>query len=105
MDGYYEELINFYNKIHRACEIGDIYTALFAATEITEEIESAFTGTGVSPEVLPDIIGAFDPDELEGFLDVVIKHQSQLFNLLKVKNVPILVFDNFIELKEHIDSL
>lgn len=105
MDGYYEELINFYNKIYRACEIGDIYTGLFVAAEITQEIESAFTGTDVSPGVLPDIIGAFDPDNLERFLDVVIKHQAQLFDLLKQKNVPIQVFDDFIELKEHIDSL
>jgi len=105
MDGYYEELINFYNKIYRACEIGDIYTGLFAATEITQEIESAFAGTGTSPTVLPDLIGAFDPDNLEGFLDVVMEHQSQLFNLLNERNVPILVFDDFIELKEHIDSL
>ncbi len=105
MDGYYEELINFYNKIHRACEIGDIYTALFAAVEINQEIEAAFSGTGVSPKTLPDIIGAFDPDNLKDFLNIVEDHQAQLFVLLKEKNVPIRVFDDFLALQEYIDSL
>ena len=105
LEGYYEELINFYNKIHRACEIEDIYTALFAAVEINQEIEAAFSGTDVSPETLPDIVGAFDPDNLEEFLQIVTEHQSRLFNLLKENNVPIQVFNDFIELKEHIDSL
>ncbi len=105
LEGYYEELINFYNKIHRACETGDIYTALFAAVEINKELEGAFSGTDVSPRDLPDIIGAFDPDNLEDFLAVVVEHQSQLFKLIKSKKVPVLVFDDFIELKEHIDSL
>lgn len=105
LEGYYEELINFYNKIHHACEIGDIYTALFAAVEIHKELEGAFSGTDEVTKDLPDIIGAFDPENLERFLAVVLEHQAQLFQLLKSNNVPIRVFDDFIELKGYLDAL
>lgn len=105
VDEYYEELINFYNKIHHACEVGDKYTPLFAAVEITKEIEAAFSGTGVSSEILPDIIGAYDPEDTEIFIQTVIEHQSRLFKLLQNKGVRIRVFDDFIGLKEYMNSL
>ena len=105
LDGYYEELINFYNKIEHACEIGDTYTALFAAVEITQEIEAAFLGTGVSSKELPDIVGAFDPANTQRFLDVVHEHQARLVKLLQDNGVKLTVFKDFEELEEYMESL
>lgn len=105
VNGYYEEMINFYNKIHHACEVGDTYTALFAAVELTSEFEDAFTGTGVSTKQLPDIVGAFDPQNTEEFLKLTQEHQSKLVELLQNNGVTINTFNDFQELEEHMKSL
>ena len=105
LDGFYEELINFYNKIYHACEVGDHCTALFAAAEIRYEIEDAFTGTGVSPGQLPDIVGAFDPVDTGHFLDVVKAHQKAFVELLQGKGVTLRVLRDFSELQALMDAL
>lgn len=84
LNGYYEELINFYNKIYCACEKGDIYSALIVAVELTLELKEAFSGTGVSLKQLPDIVGAFDPNNTERFLELVHEHEKQFVELLRV---------------------
>lgn len=105
LDGFYEELINFYNKIYHACEVGDSYTALFAAVEIRYEMEDAFTGTGVSPRQLPDIVGAFDPEDTGHFLDVVKAHQDAFVELLQGKGVKLRILQDFNELESLMDAL
>ncbi|NLO36531.1 MAG: hypothetical protein GX112_09290 [Clostridiaceae bacterium] len=96
--GFYEELINFYNKIRHGCETGDLVTALFAAHEITREIEDVLRGTGVSAQALPDLVGAFDPGDVPGFLAVADQHQAAFVALLTVRGVPIRSFADFDEL-------
>lgn len=98
LNGFYEELINFYNKINHACEIGDTYTALFAAVEITHEVEAAFSGTGVSSKQLPDIVGAVDPVNMKGFLEAVHEHQKLLVELLQNNGVKLRVLQDFKDL-------
>jgi hypothetical protein len=105
LDGYYEEMINFYNKIYHACEIGDTYCALFAAVELTYEFEDAFWGTGVSPKQLPDIVGAFDPKNTECFLELVHEHQAQVVELLQNNGIEIRVFRDFEELEKYMELL
>jgi hypothetical protein len=105
LDGFYEELINFYNKIIHACEIGDTYTALFAAVEITHEVEAVFSGTGVSSKQLPDIVGAFDLVNMKGFLEAVHEHQKQLVELLQNNSVKLRVLQDFEELEQYMQSL
>lgn len=101
LTGFYEELINFYNKIHHACEIGDSYTALFAAVEITHQIDEFFTGTEVSAKQLPDIVGAYDTKDTKSFLKVVDEHQLRLVELLQSKDVEICEFKNFEEFEKY----
>jgi len=105
LNGYYEELINFYNKIYYACETGDLYSALIAAVELTLELKEAFAGTGVSLEQLPGIVGAFDPNNMGRFLELVHEHEKQLVELLKSNGVKIRVFRDPDELKEYMASL
>jgi hypothetical protein len=105
LDAYYEEMINFYNKIYHACEIGDIYCALFAAVELTNEFEAAFSGTGVSPKQLPDIVGAFDPNNIERFLKLVHEHEVQFVELVQSNGIEIKVFRDFEELEEYMKLL
>ena len=105
LTGFYEELINFYNKIHHACEIGDTYTALFAAVEITYEIDEFFNGTEVSSKQLPDIVGAYDAKNTEGFLKVVDEHQKKLVELLQGKGVEICEFRDFEEFEEYLSKI
>lgn len=104
-NGFYEELINFYNKIYHACEIGDIYTALFAAVEITREFGGFCEGTDASLKQLPDIVGAFDPINTEKFLEVVHDHQIKLVDLLQSNGVRIREFRDFEELEEYMKLL
>jgi hypothetical protein len=104
-DGYYEELINFYNKIYHACEIGDTCTALFAAVELTQEFENFLQGTGVSIKQFPNIVGAFDPDNTDYFLEQVREHQAQKVVFLRENGVKIRVFKDFDELEEYMSTL
>jgi hypothetical protein len=105
LDAYYEEMINIYNKIYHACEIGDMYCALFAAVELTNEFETAFSGTGVSPKQLPDIVGAFNPNNTECFLELVHEHETQFVELVQSNGIEIKVFRDFEELEEYMKLL
>lgn len=99
MDKLYEEMINFYNKIRHACEIGDSVTALFAAVELQSEFENAFAGTGVDARTLPNIIEAFDPNDTKEFLSVVDDHQKAILDLIGEKGIEITEFGNLDEVK------
>lgn len=97
--GYYEELINFYNKLERACQTNDPYAALIVATEITKEIENGFKGTDVSPGELPDLIEPYNPQDLKGLASAGKKHQKALLEILDRKKVPVKSYENFEELR------
>jgi hypothetical protein len=53
-DGWYEEMIQSYNKIYHACETGDIFTPLFAAVEYSYELNEMLKQVEKSPD-LPDM--------------------------------------------------
>jgi hypothetical protein len=103
--GFYEESINFYNKIYHACETGDKVTAFFASAELTCEIESVFKGTDVSPKMLPDIISAYDPENLSELKSAARSHQMKFVELLTAKGVNIRQFKNFNEFEKFFNSL
>lgn len=103
--GFYEEMINFYNKIYHACETNDSVTALFACVELTYEIEQAIKDTGVSSKQLPDLVGAFDPDNLELLVSAAQDHQAGFVELLTNNEVKIRQFTSFDELKNYLDTL
>lgn len=105
LPGFYEELINAYNKIYHAYEIGDPVTALFASVELTHEIEQAFNGTGVSPKTLPDIVVAYDPGNLSKLYQTAHEHQSKFEKLLKANGVTIREFKDFDELEAYLVTL
>lgn len=102
--GYYEELINFYNKLERACRINDPYTALIVSTEITNEIENGFKGTRVSPDELPNLLEAYRPTDLSNLATVGKLHQNALLKILEREKVPIKIYKGFSELKEELDK-
>lgn len=102
--GFYEEIINHYNKIERACEIGDPYTALFAACEIEFEFEWLFKHTDVKKE-LPDLVGYYHQDELKQFAIHAKEHQQALYELLISHGVKIREFSNIEELELFIQKL
>lgn len=105
LKGFYEEMINFYNKIHHAYEIDDKVTALFASVELSWEIEQFFNGTGVSPKNLPDLVGAFDPGNLQPLLRQAQSHQKQLVEMLTANGVDIREFRNFEGLETYLHTL
>lgn len=105
LNGFYEESINFYNKIYHACETGDKVTALFASVELTCEIKDALKVTDVSPKILPDIINAYDPDNLNHLALSVKNHQTKFVELLTANGVVIRKFKGFNELKSYLDLL
>lgn len=105
LNGFYEESINFYNKIYHACETGDKVTALYASVELTCEIKDALKVTDVSPKILPDIISAYDPDNLNYLALSVKNHQTKFVELLISNGVVIKKFKGFNELKSYLDLL
>ncbi|NSW90325.1 MAG: hypothetical protein HPY74_06540 [Firmicutes bacterium] len=105
LSGFYEEMINFYNKIYHACETHDAVTALFASAELTNEIEQALKDTGVSSTQLPDLVGAFDPNNLEPLVSAAQNHQVKFVELLTTNGVKIRQFISFDELKNYLITL
>jgi len=105
LNGFYEEMINFYNKIEHAYKTCDAVTALFASVELTKEVEQVLKGTGVSSKQLPDLVSAFDPNNLEPLLSAAQNHQIEFVKLLAVNGVNIRQFTSFDDLKNYLDSL
>lgn len=101
----YEELINCYNKIYRACDINDTVTPLFAAVELMNELETAFEGTTGPDDGLKDLISFYDPEHLEAFRLEAEKHQLALEALLESYGVPIQRFSDFEELANYFTAL
>lgn len=101
----YEELINAYNKIGHACEIKDPVTALFAAAELVNEIESESEFTGVDVAALPDMIGVYNPEDLSQFQEVAKEHKAALETLLSKNGIPIRRFTDFEELEAYLERL
>lgn len=97
--GFYEELINFYNKIEHGIAVKDFVTVFYAANEIVMELEDVFSGTGVSLTDLPDIVGLFDLSDMEAYGTLVKKHQKLLEALLEENGVEIQVYQDFEGLK------
>lgn len=102
LNGFYEELINFYNKIHHGCETGDFVTAFYAAVEIANEIDDVLTGTGISSNQLPDLVSAYDTNDIKGFLKVTEEHQKAFVALLENGGVSIRTFKDFDALEHHL---
>lgn len=92
LQGFYEELINYYNKIRHGVETGDGVTALYAAHEIMEEVEAVLQGTGLSAKDLPDLRRAYDPQDMTAFLQCAMDHQKAFEALLEAQDVPLRVF-------------
>lgn len=105
LTGFYEEMINFYNKIYHACEVHDAVTALFASVELTSEIKQFLKDTGVSYNHLPDLVGAFNPDNLEPLVSAAQNHQIKFVEMLTANGVNIRKFTNFDDLKEYLNTL
>ncbi len=103
--GFYEEMINFYNKIYHACEIHDTVTALFASVELTSEIEQFLKDTGISYKNLPDLVGAYDPNNLETLVSAAQNHQIKFVELLTANGVKIRQYSSFDELKNYLSML
>lgn len=103
--GFYEELINNYNKIERAYEIGDHQTALFAACEINMELYGILGNRGVDFSQLPDLMEVYDKDNLKPLLDLSKKHQAALVELLLSHGVQIRVLKDENDLKSYLDTL
>jgi hypothetical protein len=100
--GWYEEMSQNYNKIYHACEIGDIYTPLYAAAELSHDLDIMLRQTGISP-VLPDMAAAYDSGDLEKIKAAAKEHQKAFEALLRDNGVEPIVFSTIEEVKNFID--
>ncbi len=103
-NGFYEELINQYNKIERAYHVNDPVTAMFAAAEINHEIDEIIAHRGVSLDDLPDLLEAYDPKDLKKIYDRSKLHQQKLVNTLTENQIHINTLESIDELKIFLDS-
>lgn len=101
----YERLENHYNAISGACDAGDNVTAFFACAGLVHEIETAFCCTGVSARDLPDIIGAYDPEDLGKLSRAARLHKEKFMQLLADNDVKIRRFTDIDELETYFDTL
>jgi len=79
--GWYEEMIQHYNKIYHACETNDIYTPLFASVQYVSEMNEMFSEAGFKGS-LPDIVSYYDPKDLSEINRITKEHQRQFENIL-----------------------
>ena len=102
--GFYEEMVQSYNRIYHACDTGDIYTPLYASVELTTEIEKLFERSNCS-FTLPDLIGSYDPKNLGKMKEVAKNHQEELVKVLKENGIRIRTFNGIDELKKFLEDL
>jgi hypothetical protein len=103
-NGFYEEMIQSYNKIYHACEIGDSITPLFASVELTAEIEGLFARSNCAYQ-LPDMVGSYDPDNLGKIKETAKKHQKEFVKILEENGIKIKAFNNLVELKKFLEKI
>ena len=96
--GWYEEMIQSYNKIYHACEVGDIYTPLFASVEFSYELGEMFKKADIAPQ-LPDMIAAYDSEDLDKILATAHAHQTAFEALLHENGVHPLRFSTLEEVE------
>jgi hypothetical protein len=104
LPGWYEEMIQSYNKIYHACAIGDIYTPLFASVEYSTELEKLYKKAGKLYD-LPDMAGAYDPKNLSEIAKTAREHQKKFVQMLEQNRVPIREFKNIDELSVYLNTL
>ena len=102
--GFYEEMVQCYNKIFHACDTGDIYTPLFSAAELTMEIEELFIKSNCSYE-LPDMVDSYDPENLGKIKETAKKHQMEFVKVLMENGVQIRSFSSIGELDGFLESI
>jgi hypothetical protein len=103
-NGFYEEMIQHYNKIYHACETGDKYTPLFASVELTSEIEELLKKSDCSYK-LPDMIGAYDSDNLSKIKEVAKEQQKCFENIIKKNGLSLKSFNDINELKKYLNEI
>jgi len=79
--GWYEEMIQYYNKIAHAGETGDPYTPLLAAVDYTAELNSLLRRTGIDV-ALPDMVAAYDSRDLSVIVSAAWEHQQRFETFL-----------------------
>lgn len=101
--GFYEEMVQSYNKIYHACQVGDRVTPLFAAAEFEDETRQLFRQAGVAPN-LPSMVAAYDPDDLAKIEACAREHQRQFEALLQKHGVPVRRFETFDQFQAFLDA-
>jgi hypothetical protein len=102
--GFYEEMIQSYNKIYHACKTGEIYTPLFASVELSTEIEELFKRSNCSDK-LPDMVEAYDPNDLSKIEKAAKKHQEEFVKILKEHGIKIRTFTGIDALNEYLEKI
>jgi hypothetical protein len=105
MNEIYKEMIICYNKIRRACEVGDLAAALCVSAELQNELEADFARTGVDARALPNIIQAFDPMDTQKFVKAVDLHQQAVIELVRENGIEIREFRTLDEVKHYLSRI
>lgn len=100
-EGFYEEIINFYNKIEHAYETHDPVLALFAAAEINLELHEILGDTELDIDALPKMLENYHPKHLDTLYQLSLKHKEMLKHMLNSHGVNIKEFDDMDDLKKH----
>jgi predicted nucleotidyltransferase len=103
-DGWYEEMIQHYNKIYYSCDIDDYQNALFASVELIYAFDRNFKRIGINPE-LPNIVDVYDYKNLCKLKKATQDHQTKFEELLVNNDINILKFNDIEEFRKYYEKL
>lgn len=103
-DGFYEELVNHYHKIRHAAERNDPKECLLAAASLENEISETLAHVSGDLPVLPPLVGAFHPNDLQSMVDAAKIHEDAFLMYLKKEQVPLRIFDSLEEFSIYLDN-
>lgn len=119
--GYYEEAKGTINKLIVACEQGDRHTAFFAAVSFQDELiqffrlaEEGIWHSELSARLdhgpmferlgLPDLVSAYDANDLNGLREATFKLDQRIRELLQTHGVKLNEFATVDEFRSFIES-
>lgn len=86
--GFYEEAKSIYNKLYHACDISDGVTAIMAGSSLQQDIMDTI-GIDEYKKWFYDIVGMFNPSDLNGYKKAVEYHEKDFQTFLSENEVTV----------------
>ncbi|MPM39294.1 hypothetical protein SDC9_85927 [bioreactor metagenome] len=92
--GFYEEAKSIYNKLYHACDISDGITAIMAGAALQQDIMDTI-GIKEYKKRFSDIVGMFNPSDLNGYKKAVEYHEKDFQTFLSENEVTVCHYETY----------